>query len=102
MFLPRTRDLLPGIGQVTKPAGVQTLISQPPIEAFHVAVLHRSSRLNVDQLDLPLLAPAQEMPRGELRSVVTANRFWQPSLFDRLFQGAAHSRTRQTRIYLQG
>src|SRR6266849_2886726 len=74
MFLPPTRDLLPGIGQVTKPAGVQTLISQPPIEAFHVAVLPRSSRLNVDQLDLPLLAPAQEMPRGELRSVVTANR----------------------------
>jgi hypothetical protein len=28
----------------------------------------------VDQLDHPLLAPAQEMPRRELRSIVTANR----------------------------
>ena len=64
IFLPPTRDLLPGIGQVPKPAGVQTLIPQPPTKTFHVAVLHRPSRLNVNQLDLPLFAPAQEMPRG--------------------------------------
>ena len=48
----------------SKPAGVQTLISQSSIEAFHVTVLHRPSRLNVDQQDLAFLAPAQEMARG--------------------------------------
>src|SRR5205085_12605916 len=63
LFSP-VRDLRPGIGQVTKAAGIQTLIPQSSIEALHVAVLHRSPRLNVDQLDLPLLAPAQEVPRG--------------------------------------
>jgi len=29
-----------------------------------MTVLHRSTRLDVDQLDLPLLTPAQEVPAG--------------------------------------
>jgi hypothetical protein len=46
-----------------------------PAETLHVAVLHWPSRLNVDQLDFALLTPAQEMPRGQFRPVVTTNRF---------------------------
>jgi hypothetical protein len=56
------RNLGSRIGQVPKPAGVQTLISQPSIEALHMTILHRSSGLDVDQLDLPLFAPTQEVP----------------------------------------
>src|SRR5579863_9286572 len=62
VLISPARDLVPRVGQVTKPAGIQALVSQSCIEAFHVAVLHRSPRLHVNQLDLPLLVPAQEMP----------------------------------------
>ncbi len=55
------------------------------IETLHVAVLHGPSRLNVDQLDLALLTPSQEMPRGQLWPVVTTNRFRKATLLDRLF-----------------
>lgn len=48
VLLSPARDLVPGIGQVTKPAGVQTFIAHPSVEALHVAVLHRSAWLNVD------------------------------------------------------
>jgi len=37
----------------------------------------------VDQLDFALLTPAQEMPRGQLRPVVTTNRFRHAALLDR-------------------
>jgi hypothetical protein len=57
-------DLRSGIGQVAKPAGIQTLISQSPVKTLDMPVLHRSPGLNVDQLDLSFLAPTQEVPRG--------------------------------------
>jgi len=41
-----------------------------------MTVLHRSTRLDVDQLDLPLLTPAQEAAAGELRAVVPAEWNW--------------------------
>ena len=54
-------DLRSGVDQIAKPVRIQTFIPQPTVEALHVAVLHRPPWLNVDQLNLPLLAPAQKM-----------------------------------------
>src|SRR6185503_15246165 len=63
-------DLLLWIRQRHVPVGIQTLITQPAVEAFHSSVLHRLSWLDVHQLDGLLLAPAEKVPRRELRPVV--------------------------------
>jgi hypothetical protein len=57
--------------QIVKPAGVQAFVAQPSVEqAPHITVWHRSSWLNVHQRDAPFFAPADEVPAGQLRSVV--------------------------------
>ena len=54
-------DLIPGIGQVSEPSSIQTFISQSSIEAFHVTILGRLARLDVNELDFAFFTPAQEM-----------------------------------------
>src|ERR1700674_1040098 len=66
----------------------------PIPSGFMPAVLHRPPWLNVDQLNLPLLAPAQEVPAGQFRTVVTANRFRFSPTFDHTFQRPRHSTAR--------
>src|SRR6185295_13244768 len=99
VFLSPCRDLHPSIGQIVKQVGVQTLIAQPAVETLHVAVLHRPSRLNMNQLDLPLFAPAQEMPTGQLGPVVATNSLRVSSTVDDRFQSARHSTARQTCVH---
>src|SRR5438552_2057414 len=53
----------------------QTLIPQSPAAALDTAILHRPARLNMDQPDLFALAPVQEVAAGQLRSIITTNRF---------------------------
>ena len=54
-------DLVPSIGQVSEPSSIQTFISQSPVEAFHVTILGRLARLDVNELDSTFFTPAQEM-----------------------------------------
>src|SRR5690242_13117889 len=52
---------------------IQTLIAESPVEALDMPVLHGPARLNVQQCDLPFLAPDQEVPARELRPVIASN-----------------------------
>src|SRR5277367_3793607 len=70
------------IVQGAEPARVEALVAEPPVEAFDVAVLHRATRLDVHQPDLPILRPCQHAPRGKLRPVVRAHVFGTAPLFD--------------------
>jgi hypothetical protein len=47
-------------------------IAQPSVEALDMSILHRPSRLDVHQPNLPVFRPAQHATRCELWSVVRA------------------------------
>lgn len=51
------------IEQVPEPAHVQALVAQLFVEAFHTSVLGRFARVNVNQIDLPLVAFVEETSR---------------------------------------
>jgi hypothetical protein len=48
---------------------VQAFVPEPPVEAFHEAVLHRLSRRDVVPVDAPLLAPSQDRHTGQFGAV---------------------------------
>jgi hypothetical protein len=52
------------VEEVPEPVGPQPLFTQPPVEAFHIAVLHRTTWLDLAQLDVLLQAPGKEVPAG--------------------------------------
>ena len=101
VLLPPHRNLAPGVEQILKPAQVQTFFPQPSVEAFHSTVLCRLSRLDVQQLDLPLDAPGQKVPARQLRPVVAANRLRHAPLSYDLFQHSRHSPAGKARVHLQ-
>ena len=70
-------------------------------ESFPRADPHRLSRLDVHQLDLPLSAPSQEMPRSELRSVVTAKRLRLSSFRHHSFQHPRHAAAAHAGVHFQ-
>src|SRR5258707_410085 len=61
-----------------------------------MAILHRPSWLYVNQLNLLLLAPAQEVSAGQFPAVVAANRFRLSPAFNHLLQRPRHPAARQT------
>jgi hypothetical protein len=65
-------DLASGIGQVSEPSSIQAFVSKSSVEAFDMTVLCGLAKLNVDELNLSLFAPAQEMATREFRLVVQA------------------------------
>ena len=58
--LPVT-DLPACVKQVGEPAHLQALFAQPSMEALHVRVLCRLTRLDVSQFDPPVQRPGQEI-----------------------------------------
>jgi len=62
----------PGFEQVLKPTDAQALLAQLAVETLQVGVLRGLARLDVNQIDLALQGPGQEVPTGQLRAVVTA------------------------------
>ena len=98
---PPRRDLPLGIEQVLKPAHVQTLVPQPSVKTLYPPALCRLPWLDMQQLNLPLRAPCQKMPAGELGSVVTADRSRHPAPNDDRIQHLRHSAARETRIHFQ-
>src|SRR5258708_1356659 len=81
-----------------EPAGVQTLVAQPSVEALDMPVLHRPARLDVYQPDLPVLRPAQHPPRGELRAVVRAQVLWPTAFSDQPLQHPGHASAAQAGV----
>jgi len=72
----------PCFTQVAKPAGVEALVPEAPVETFHMAVLHGFARLNVNRSDAPVPAPGQIMPAGDFRAVVRPQKLRSATLFD--------------------
>jgi len=64
------------------------------VKALHMAVLHGPPWLDMDQSNLPLFAPAQKVPAGQLRPIVATNRFRLSPTFDHSLQRTRHSKAR--------
>jgi len=70
--LPRL-DLPPRIEQVPEPAHVQAFVAQLSVEAFHASNLCRLVWMNVNDVDLPLDGPRQEMRYRSFPSCLNAS-----------------------------
>lgn len=71
------------------------------MEALYMSVLHRSSGLDMAQLDLPLQGPGQEVTAGEFGPVVAADRLRQATSRDHLIQHTRDSSAGEARIDFQ-
>src|ERR1019366_2546706 len=91
----------PYILQRSEPLRVEALVAQPPMEAFDMSILHRPSRLDVHQPNLPVFRPAQLATRGELRSVVRAQVLRPATLFDQPLQHTRHPSAAETGVGLK-
>ena len=60
------------------------------VEAFHVAVLPGTTRIDVERLDLRLLHPVSQEVGDKLRSVIGSNIVRGSMLRDELFHHLAH------------
>jgi len=101
VFHPPRGDPPPRVPQIFKPTYVQALVPELAVETFHVPVLLRLPRLNVHQLDLPLHAPGQKLPAGELRPVVATNRPRLAPFRDDPFQHPRHAPAREAGVHFQ-
>src|SRR5580698_8236218 len=81
----------PDIIQRAEPVCVEAFVAQPPVEAFDMSILHRPSRLDVHQPNLPVFRPAQHATRGELWSVVRAHVLRPATLFDQPLQHTCYA-----------
>ena len=99
IVMPPDGDFPSGVKQVMKPTDPQTLFAQASVKAFHVRVLRGLTGLDVDQLDLPLNSPGQEMTAGQFGAVVAANRPRFSAVLDDLVQHPCYARAGEARIY---
>src|SRR4029077_10984387 len=95
VFLTPVVEGSPYVIQCAEPTRVQAFIAKTSMEAFDVSVLHRSPRLDVDQVDLAFFCPAQHAPRRALRSIVRAHALRLAALFDQTIQFPSHATTAQ-------
>src|ERR1039458_8264264 len=91
----------PYIIQRAEPVRVEALVAQPSVEALDMAILHRPSRLDVHQPNLPVFRPAQHAPRGELRAVVRAYVLRPATLFDQPLQHTRYASAAQAGVGLK-
>ena len=68
---------------------IQTLRTEPPIQAFHERVLSRLAGLNERQLDATVLAPEEHCFAGEFRAVIADDVVWRATLFNEPGQEAS-------------
>jgi len=76
VVVPPSLDDGPSIVDRGEPVLVEAFVAEPPVEALHVAVLVRLSRLNEVQSGSVLFGPDLESAARELRPVVADDRFW--------------------------
>jgi hypothetical protein len=69
---------------------------------INLAVLHRSALLDMDQMDLPLFAPAQEMATRQFRPVAAPSRFRHTPMLDHHLKRKRYPTARQTYVYFYG
>src|SRR5277367_7019485 len=98
---PPVRQGVAHIVQGPEPAGVETLVAQPSVEALDVAVLHRASGLDVHQPDLPVLRPGQHATRSKLRPVVRAHVFRTATFVNQPLQHPRYATRAETGVSLQ-
>jgi len=89
------------IVESAEPACVQALVAEPSVEALHMAVLHGTTPLDMDQADLALLGPAQHLSRSILWPVVRARAQRRAALCDQPIQHPRHASGPQAGIGLQ-
>ena len=94
------RDLHTGVKEVFEPSA-QALLTQPAMEALHMAVLHRPAGLDMAQFDLPLQPPGQEVATGQFGSVVATDRLWDAASCDHFVQHACHTTAGEAGVNLQ-
>src|ERR1700688_2349049 len=95
VFYAPGRNLAAGVKQIPEPAHIQTFIPQPAMEAFHVRILCRLARLDVNRVNASLDAPGQVVSRAELRPIVAPNRHRYTACLDDLCQSARDATARQ-------
>ena len=70
---------------------IQVLVSEPAIEAFDEGVLRRLAGTNVMPIDTRFGCPGYDRTRGQLRAIVTAERFGLAMSGDEIIELSSHS-----------
>jgi hypothetical protein len=73
VILPPFFDFPLCIVKAGEPVGIQAFISQPPVKAFHVRILHRLTWLNELQSHPTFFAPGGQSSTAKLRLVIQNN-----------------------------
>src|ERR1700722_9754931 len=89
-------------GQALKHLQRQELVPEPAVEALGVAVLPRTSRLDVQRLDIHPTQPAPDCSRDELGAVVRADTLRHAAHPKQLGQRVDHILARDAASHLQG
>lgn len=76
VVVPPIFDDLASVPVRPEQAFVQALISQPSVEGFHEAAMHRLTRRDVVPSDTAILLPGKHRIRGELYFIVTDHHAW--------------------------
>lgn len=75
-------DYHSSLGQSPELLSIEAFLSEARIEALHVSVLPRASRLDVERLDSLLGQPVEQPALDELRTVVAADMFGRSMALD--------------------
>src|SRR4051812_43249941 len=70
IVVPPVVDDLAGMAVAGEQVLVEAFVSEPPIEAFHEAVLHGFPRRDVMPFDAAILLPSEDGIAGQLGTVV--------------------------------
>lgn len=76
------------------------MIAHGPVEPFHIGVLLELARLDVFELDAPVICPSLDRCTDVLGAVITLNDLWLAPPGNNLLQGSDHTLGRQQKVYL--
>ena len=97
LLLPLLDDL-PCLSHAPEPVQIQALVAKLAVQALHVPVLHRLTRIDEVQRHPVLIGPRiQRLPR-ELRPVVERDPFRRPGPRTQLLQHPHHPLSGQRRV----
>ena len=88
-----------GTPQFGSGTGNEALISEPAVETFDVSVLNWFAGLNVDQFNMLLDTPGEEMARGKFAAIIHSNPFWPAAFGDDTVERPRDASTGQTSIH---
>jgi hypothetical protein len=100
-FVSPGSDLPASVPKIPEPLGIQALISEPTVETFDMSVLNWFAGLNVDQFNMLLDTPSEEMARGKFAAIIHSNPFWPATLGDDTVERSRDASTGQTSIHFQ-